>query len=138
MKESICDSNGYPTEDGLRLLSEWNIATEDVSTMLKVLQSMWRSNKSGFVLTGKRVQHLQLHTGNLPGNEEIINALKKNEIFWGRYWRTHRKGGHYYFTIRPMRLLFEGEVISRSRKKWEQKNTRATLHLEYLESKAVS
>jgi hypothetical protein len=136
MKESLCDSNGYPTEDGLKLLSEWNIAKEGLPTMLKVIQSMWRGNNPGFILSGKRVQHLQLHTGNFPGNEEIINALQKNEIFWGRYWRTFKKGGHYYFTIRPMRLLFEGEVISRTKRSWGPTETRSAALSEFVDAVA--
>jgi hypothetical protein len=117
MKESLLDEKGFPTETGLKLLTEWNVLTEEISVLLKIIEQMWQGNKYGYKLTGKRVQHLQLHTGGKPGNEEIINALRQNLIFWGRYWRTHRKGGQYYFTIKPMRLIFVGEVITRSRTK---------------------
>ncbi|MEI6748029.1 MAG: hypothetical protein ACOYMF_08400 [Bacteroidales bacterium] len=118
MNESLCNENGSPTEAGLKLLAEWNVVIEDVSVMLRVIEQMWHGNKKGYKLSGKRVQHLELHTAGLPGNEEIIVALQQNTIFWGRYWKTHKKGGHYFFTIRPMRLIFVGEVISRTRRKW--------------------
>jgi hypothetical protein len=118
MIESLCDGNGYPSKDGLKLLSDWNVVREDVSTLLIVIEKMWRGNKSAYKLTGNRVQHLELHTGGWAGNEEIIDALIQNTIFWGRYWRTQKQGGHYFFTIRPMRLLIVGEVTSKSRRKW--------------------
>jgi hypothetical protein len=40
---------------------------------------------------------MELKTGGWSGNEDIINALQQNVVFWTKYWRTSKRGGFYAF-----------------------------------------
>jgi len=39
----------------------------------------------------------ELHTGGWSGNEEIIRAMQDNRVWWGMFWESSRRGGHYEF-----------------------------------------
>lgn len=43
---------------------------------------------------------LELHTGGWSENEEILDAIQMNKLFWIKYWSTEVRGGHYWFTIK--------------------------------------
>jgi len=44
-----------------------------------------------------------LHTAGWSGNEDIINAMRKNYIFWVLYWEQSNRGGHYIFCPSELR-----------------------------------
>lgn len=54
-----------------------------------------------FVLKGKNVLRLELHTGGWSGNEDIIEELHSTNkhMFWLFHWQKSKRGGHYYFKI---------------------------------------
>jgi hypothetical protein len=57
-----------------------------------------------------------LSTGGWSGNEDIINALETNFMFYLMYWMRSSRGGHYIFAPCTMdvisKLLGEGETVS--------------------------
>ena len=90
------DQDGYPTEEELETLAKWS--GDDALALIEYIKSIWWAPDWGFVLKGKRVLKLELHTGGWSGNEEIIGVLMNN-FFWHFYWEKSERGGHYYFEI---------------------------------------
>ena len=91
----------YPTEEELKTIETWDY-TKGVKTLLDFIEHIWHWPEFGFKLKGKKVLKLELHTGGWSGNEEIIQALHES-MFWALYWEKTRRGGHFYFTIRPIK-----------------------------------
>jgi len=93
------NSYEYPTDEQLKTISEWDVLVGTVRDLVDYVESLWWAPDWGFVLKGKRVLHLELHTGGWSGNEAIIEALAANFMFWSLYWRKATAGGHYWFKI---------------------------------------
>jgi hypothetical protein len=91
--------NEYPTQEDLDILSKWDFNQGSIKDFLDFLESSWWMADWGFKLSGKRVLKLQLHTGGWSGNEDIIDAIQKQFIFWSMCWTETHRGGHYYFKI---------------------------------------
>lgn len=90
----------YPTEEALLKIKEWDILKWDsLLELLEFIKDEW-SYPDYFVLTGKNVLRLELHTGGWSGNEDIIEALMNNSLFWILYWVKSKRGGHYYFKFK--------------------------------------
>ena len=98
------DHDGYPTEEALGLIENYDMITNDYTfvPLIEFIREIWHWD-SYFKLTGKRVLKLQLHTGGWSGNEEIVAALMKTPIFWSLCWVKSERGGHYYFEIVPIK-----------------------------------
>jgi len=94
------DENGYPEECELAKISGWQVQQSDMQDFLDYLKSKWHYPDWGFKLTGKKVLKLELHTGGWSGNEEIMDALHKNWMFWMFYWVSSHRGGYYHFRIK--------------------------------------
>ena len=97
----MVDKYGYPTKKELKTIIEWEInSNKDVCALIEHIRAMWQYADVGyFELKGKHVLHLRLSTGGWSGNEDIINALQKNYVFWLLYWQKSKRGGHYWFRI---------------------------------------
>jgi len=76
------NNDEYPTEKELEIVKEWDILKNGVGGLLEHIESIWWCPDWGFKLSGKRVFRLELHTGGWSGNEDIIEALKSNNLFW--------------------------------------------------------
>jgi hypothetical protein len=85
----------YPDEEILKLIETWNIAKSGVMPLVNFIVDIWHWNDY-VVLDG---DNLELHTGGWSGNEDIINSLEKNWLFWSLTWVKSEKGGHHYFKI---------------------------------------
>lgn len=92
--------NEYPSDEILETIRNWEVIDQGVHGLLDLIKANWKYAESGFKLTGKNVLRLELHTFGWSGNEEIINALKCNLLFYTFYWEKSTRGGHYYFMIR--------------------------------------
>lgn len=94
------DSNGYPTNRELATLKRFKFQRwQDVLDMLEHIRELWNWNDTAFVLKGKTVLRLELHTYGWSGNESIVEALMDNPMFWSLFWQSSRRGGHYTFKI---------------------------------------
>jgi len=92
----------YPTSEQLNKIKKWDIL-RDVNGLLDYIQLLWQYDDF-FILKGKNIKRLELHTGGWSGNEFIIYALQNNEnLFWPLYWEKSIRGGHYYFKIKPIK-----------------------------------
>lgn len=91
----------YPTKSELRKLKDWNFSKRDnMFAFLKYLKDCWHYADCGYYeLKGKNVLRLRLSTAGWSGNEDRMDALIKNFIFWGVFWQKSERGGHYFFKI---------------------------------------
>lgn len=100
----------YPTDNELKAISNWEFCERSVIELLEYLRGLWWMDTWGFHLKGKHILRLELHTGGWSGNEDIIEALRRNYLFWMMCWEKTLRGGHYYFRIEPKRFkVFEGQ-----------------------------
>ena len=99
----MSDSDGYPTEEELETIRNWNIiGKKEAKQLMEYVQSIWNFGDEYFkVKDANNSIYYILHTGGWSGNEDIIGALQENiHCFWLFYWLSTRRGGHYIFKIR--------------------------------------
>ena len=107
-------SGRYPSEIELETIKKWDTISESGTLgLIDFVGSIWEYGDMGFRQRGKRVIKLELHTLGWSGNEDIIQALKMNFIFWSMNWDMSRRGGHYYFTIKLDRFKSSMAVVEK-------------------------
>lgn len=92
----MLDEDGYPEEEDLKRVETW--PREDFVGLMKFVESIWwpDGGKWGWRQRGKV---FRLATGGWSGNEDIIDALRHNYMFWARCWHLSRRGGRYIFQL---------------------------------------
>jgi len=100
MKRAIM-SEEYPTEEELEKIRQWD-AVKDPMGLINFIKGLWNYPEY-FVVKGKRVITLKLSTGGWSGNEDIIEALRRNQMFFLLYWQSSVRGGHYYFRVEKVK-----------------------------------
>jgi len=93
----MLDKDGYPTEKYLNKVREY-CSLDNPFGIIGLIKEGWKYD-SGVRVSGTRVIRLELHTFGWSGNEEIIQSLQSNFMFWGMYWQKSLRGGHYYFKL---------------------------------------
>jgi hypothetical protein len=89
-----------PQEDK-DIVKTWD-ALADPMGLVSHLQNIW-AWEDYIRVRGKRVIHLEIHTGGWSEHEEVIGNLMENNTFWPIYWQMSKRGGHYYFEIRRIK-----------------------------------
>jgi len=105
------ENSNYPTEAELRKIRKWN-AAKDPMGLIEFIRELWTLADVGyFLMTGKQVIKLEMHSAGWSGNEDIIEALRKNGMFFPLYWEKSTRGGHYCFRIKKevLKTLKEAE-----------------------------
>lgn len=93
----------YCTQKELNKIKNWDC--KDVDSLIAYLKDVWQYSGTAIKETfgknksGDWVLYLELHTCGWSGNEDIIEALEKNFVFWNMWWAKTERGGHYYFEI---------------------------------------
>jgi hypothetical protein len=101
--------NQYPSDVDLQRIRQWYISDiEDFRDLMSYIENIWVFGDWGFRQDGDTYQ---LNTGGWSGNEEIIQALRENTIFWIFYWEQSHRGGHYVFAPIPKPGDAEGVYI---------------------------
>ena len=103
------DSDGYPTQEALDYIKNWSLiwgrGDKETNTgkyfvegmyeeLIEYVRSIWTYNDAINYEDGL----LEIHTFGWSGNEEIIEELKKTNL-WLMKHRATQPGGHYYFKI---------------------------------------
>lgn len=92
------DANDGFTADDLRLIANWSY--DDIEGLLDFVEGIWWMPDWGFQKEEMpEGWSLELHTGGWSGNEQIIQALQRNFMFWAMCWLKSERGGHYYFKV---------------------------------------
>ena len=104
----------YPTDQELRFIRRYDITKEPTEDLFAFIQQTWHWSDWGTTRKGRR---LYLHTGGWSGNESIIAAMEKNEMFWYLTWVESRRGGHYIFEVPPKmtRRHLDSQRIARAK-----------------------
>jgi hypothetical protein len=92
------DHHGYPTEDTLKKIRNFDALKDDPIKFTEYLCDNWIN---GFPPEyDKDAGTLKLSTGGWSGCESVIGALrssKKYPSYWMLFWYSSRRGGHYEF-----------------------------------------
>lgn len=109
MIEAELDEDGYPTEEFLESIKT---AKPDESErypdfcygLLDAIRPIWRYAEAGYWSSekaedamGQPVMRYEISTAGWSGNEDIMDALQDNHMFWTLGWLQTRRGGHYTF-----------------------------------------
>jgi hypothetical protein len=89
---------GYPDDQELELIEKWD-AINDTEGLLSFIEPRWVHGRWDLQKTNIGDIYLEVSTGGWSGNEDIIEALQRNFVFWSMYWHTHIRGGRYTFLI---------------------------------------
>lgn len=92
-------------ENDLIEIQNWDI--KDTPGLLHKMKQLFYGGDKAFVQTWTLNKNnkqqplltLEIHTGGLSNNEQIIDALKSNKLFFTMWWSKTERGGHYYFEI---------------------------------------
>lgn len=98
------DKDGYPTEEELARITSWPV--DNQLGWFAFIKSCWWAADWGWSEDdecdeGKDRRAFFISTGGWSGNESIIEAMQGNRILWSMTWRSHRRGGHWEFDVRP-------------------------------------
>jgi len=96
----MLDENNYPDEESLRQIKEWDVLTKGVEGLLDLIEENTNWAGRQIYREGKNVIRYEYHTGGWSGNEDVIEAMMHNFLFWALSWVKSTVGGHYYFKIR--------------------------------------
>lgn len=88
----------YPDAREIRTIIKWDIIN-DTPGFLEFIKLIWWNSGWGYRMGRKK---LYLSTGGWSGNEDRIEAMMKNRLFWTFYWESTRRGGHYVFDLTRM------------------------------------
>lgn len=97
----VLDSEGYPTDEFLKWVEEFNPLEHKLMNFINVIFENWMHGNYGYKLKKKYAGYcaLELHTLGWSGNESILKALESNLFFFMLYWKKTERGGHYYFSL---------------------------------------
>jgi hypothetical protein len=90
-------SADYPTSNEIYKIRHWPI--DDFAGLMDYIEPYW-SRHGSFLHRGNIYR---LATGGWSGNEDIIGAMKSNNILWLLYWYLSKVGGLYLFRERKLR-----------------------------------
>ena len=95
--EEYLDEDGYPTDDTLKKITEWDWKHTD--KLFELLRKLWAYNEYWTQTDNGENITYNISTMGWSGNESIIDALEENYIIWHFTWIQTRRGGHYIFEL---------------------------------------
>lgn len=90
------DKDGYPDEEELQAIRTWD--WHDLDGLMAFVHDLWTYADCGY--WDQQGDAYRLSTGGWSGNEDIIEALQENRMFWTLCWVSSRRGGHYEFEVK--------------------------------------
>lgn len=100
MKKPTFDSDGYPTEETLETIKNWD-SKDGFRELLRFVETAWKWGDAYVETLEDKDENtiILFHTVGWSGNEDLIFALKQNTLFWSMCWQESRRGGHYRFSV---------------------------------------
>jgi len=102
----MLDENCYPDERDLERIKSYSLMEGSIEELLQLIVD--NSNYSGAgpcQSTVRRGQYFEYHTFGWSGNEDVIDAVRSNFMFWALAWVCSYRGGHYYFDLTTIMKL---------------------------------
>ena len=110
----MIDADGYPTEEALKKITEWDdYSDEGYVKWIDLIKSVWMWPEFFTVGESDNVMVRELNdilkrgpnvlkfsTGGWSGNESVVAAMRGN-ILWSFNFQSHRTGGHYELRWKP-------------------------------------
>ena len=104
MKEDPYGMCELKTEDKKKI-EYWDVISDPMG-LVAFITTLW-NNDYGSILVMKHkppgetttMNNITLFTGGWHDNEEIVNALQCNGLWWAHYWMASQRGGTYYFRV---------------------------------------
>jgi hypothetical protein len=81
----------YPDDELLAPLKDW--PANDLDGLMEHIEDYW--NEYGRIWKEGGQWHLA--TGGWSGNEDILECISTNHIFWSLHWQSSARGGKYVF-----------------------------------------
>jgi hypothetical protein len=105
-------SGEYPTGAEIRKIRTWRFQQPDsFTTFMAYVQSVgqyWPCEEGSLSFGWKRRGRVYyIATGGWSGNEDIIEAMQKNFVFWSVCWQSSRRGGGYVFRLPDPKIYFK-------------------------------
>jgi hypothetical protein len=96
------DVDSYPTEEFLKWIETYDTVNNDPLEFIRVILDEWYHGDFGWRIQRKYKgeRKVFISTCGWSGNEEMMNALQSNTLFWIRHYYSHRTGGHYTFRFK--------------------------------------
>ena len=97
-------NEGYPTEETLDAIGLWPME-KGWHELMAAIQEIWHwgddwySETNGEDSLDRPYTDYRFATGGWSGNEDIIQALSENHLFWMINWYSSKRGGEYVFRI---------------------------------------
>lgn len=89
------DKDGYPDEEELETIRTWK--GDDLPGLMEYVHDLWKYADCGYWYDKNGEHHIS--TGGWSGNENIINAMSRNYVWWMFFWKSSERGGHYVFAL---------------------------------------
>ena len=83
----------YPTEEQLEKITAWPAL--EFYGLMEYIKPIWMYADSNYWTKENGEYHIS--TGGWSGNEEIIEAMQQNYIWWATFWQSAERGGHFKF-----------------------------------------
>ena len=105
----MSDSDGYPDEEDLDHIKQWEpCTTEGLLSLFRFIQGLWWPDDHYFIIDKRiskdriskaRYRRVVIHTVGWSGNESLMSALQDNWIAWTLTWEQSNRGGHYILHV---------------------------------------
>lgn len=104
MNEPTFDRDGYPTDETLDRIENWEVKT--FSDALDAMDFVgrawyypdrWERRTTGHPITARREVEYAFSTGGWSGNESLVGAIEKNTMLQMLGAWSWQRGGHYVY-----------------------------------------
>ena len=98
MTEHQFDDDGYPTDETVLWIQEWRPGRGQTwYDLFAQIEPIWKYSSVGYWT--QEDGEYRISTAGWSGNEQIIEALQQNLLFWVMCWHKSTRGGHYVFRV---------------------------------------
>jgi len=95
--------DGYPTEETLDAIKSWgDLSYEGQRNLLNFVCKAWYYPDRIERVEDEGQEKFRFSTGGWSGNEDLIEALSWNYMFWMLCWHSSKRGGYHVFKLKKV------------------------------------